>query len=64
LGADMMQFKTNINDRIFACNNEYEGVFELIRGAYIQHRGNSQTPRFKTEYQFRRYVLKICRKEN
>ena len=54
-----MLFKQTIENRIFAANNEGEGVFELIRGAYMQHRGTSQTPKFRTTQQFNRFVRKM-----
>lgn len=57
----MMYKQTIRGRRIFACNNEAQGVFELIRGAYTQHRGTSQTPTFKSAEHFRRYVLNMTK---
>ncbi len=42
----------------FATNNDGEGVFELIDGCYSQLEGTCQTPTFKSEAQFRRYIYK------
>ena len=57
-----MRYKITMRDgTIWACNAEFEGVFELVRGAYHQHRGTGQTPIFKTADQFRRYVNRLRR---
>jgi len=56
-----MKYKQVIRGRNFATNSEGEGVFEWVRGAYMQHRGTSQTPRFKAADHFRRYVLEMTR---
>lgn len=49
------------NGRVFATNNDGSGVFELICGSYLQHRGNDQA--FKSEHCFRRYVQRMLRGE-
>jgi hypothetical protein len=54
-----MKFQITVERRQFATNDEYVGVFELRNGAYMQHRGTSQTPRFRSEQQFRRYVQRM-----
>ncbi len=53
-----MQFKQEIRGRTFAANIERQGVFELVAGAYLQHRGNGQTPTFRDARQFGGYVRK------
>jgi hypothetical protein len=55
----MMKFQIDVKGRQFACNAEQEGVFELIRGAYTQHRGTDQAPAFRDEAHFRRYVQRM-----
>lgn len=58
-----MKFQILIKTRQFATNKEGCGIFELINGAYIQHRGTSQTPVFKNAGQFRRYIQRMLRGE-
>lgn len=58
-----MRYQIVVKGRQFAVNNEFCGVFELRDGAYVQHRGTSQTPRFKSEQHFRRYVQAMLRGE-
>ena len=60
-GDGYMHYKITVKGRTFATNDENDGVFELIRGAYQQHRGTSQTPKFQSEAQFRRYVQEMLR---
>jgi len=59
----MMKFQSVVKGRIFACNNEQQGVYELRAGAYTQHVGNGQTPTFRTSKSFRRYVQRMLRGE-
>lgn len=59
-----MHYKQTVKGRIFAANNESEGIYELIAGSYLQHRGNSQTPKFRDGIHFRRYVLAMLRTNN
>lgn len=54
-----MKNQITVKGRQFATNAEGEGVFELIGGAYRQHRGTGQTPRFNDTVAFRRYVLRM-----
>ena len=57
-----MKFKITMRSgRIFAANAEFSGVFELISGAYTQHRGTGQTPVFRTTAHFRAYVSRMLR---
>jgi hypothetical protein len=56
-----MNHKMTIKGRTFAANSESQGVFEMDHGAYMQHRGNGQTPTFETPERFRRYVLRMIR---
>lgn len=58
-----MRYKQEIKANYYATNNEGEGLFLLRGGAYIQLRGTSQTPKFKDEKIFRRYVLAYLRGE-
>ena len=57
----MMTLKITVKGRQFAASSEREGVFELRAGAYIQHRGTGQTPRFRDKAHFRRYVQRMLR---
>lgn len=57
----MMTLQITVKGRQFACSPEHDGVFELISGAYVQHRGTSQTPAFRDEAHFRRYVQRMLR---
>lgn len=57
----MMKLQIVVHERQFAVNGEFEGVFELVNGVYIQHRGAAQTPRFRDEAHFRRYVQRMLR---
>lgn len=57
----MMQFKQCIRGRTFAANVECEGIFELIGGAYQQHRPTDWAHHFYTAESFRRFVLKMLR---
>lgn len=57
-----MLYQQEIRGRWFATNDEHLGVFELRGGAYTQHRGTGQTPRFKNAQHFRRYVLEMTRR--
>jgi hypothetical protein len=50
-----------VNGRQFATNNENEGVFELVNGAYMQHRGNGQAGPFKSTKTFRQYVVRMLK---
>lgn len=59
----MMTLQIEVKGRAFAANAEREGVFELRAGAYQQHRGAGQTPAFRNEAQFRRYVQRMLRGE-
>lgn len=56
-----MTFKITVKGRVFASNAEREGVFELLNGGYTQHRGTGQTPAFRDEAHFRRYVQRMLR---
>ena len=56
-----MMFKIVVKGRTFACNNEREGVFELVAGAYQQHRGTGQAGPFRDEQAFRRFVQRYLR---
>jgi len=56
-----MQNQIYINGRKFATNHENYGVYELKNGAYIQHRGNGQTPKFRGDNHFRRYVQRMLK---
>lgn len=57
----MMQYKIEVKGRTYAADAEGRGVFELVGGGYIQHRGTGQTPKFRSEEQFRRYVQRMTR---
>ena len=59
----MMTFKVTVKQRTFAANSERQGVFELVHGAYQQHRGTMQTPTFRDEQHLRRYVQRMLRGE-
>lgn len=56
-----MQNQIYINGRKFATNHENYGVYELKNGAYIQHRGNGQTPKFRDDNHLRRYVQRMLK---
>ena len=57
----MMDFQIIVKGHQYATNNEHLGVFELVNGAYIQHRGTGQTPKFKSKQHFRRYIYRMLK---
>ncbi len=56
-----MKFIQEIQGKKYAANIECEGVFVMSNGAYRQERGISQTPTFRDEKHFRKYILKMLR---
>lgn len=55
----MPKIKHTYKGRIFSTNAEGQGIFELIGGSYIQHRGTGQTPLIKDVKQLARYLSKM-----
>jgi hypothetical protein len=58
----MKKLTLRSNDRTtttYATNRDGTGVFVLAGGAYLQIRGNGQTPTFKSAKQFRRYLYRL-----
>ncbi len=56
-----MMFQSVVKGRGFACDSCRDGVYELIRGAYMQHRGTGQTPTFRDAEHFKCYVRRMLR---
>ena len=57
-----MKNKITVYGRTFATNNENEGIFELVNGAYMQHRGTGQAGPFKLIPAFRRAIYRMFSK--
>lgn len=58
-----MKWQIRVKGRQFATNLDGTGVFELVGGAYRQHRGNGSAGPFWDQAAFRRYVQRMLRGE-